>query len=153
MGRAISMDLRQRILAVILSGSSCRGAARHFGVGESTAIRLKRRYLAEGTIEPKQQGGQLGRSKLNPFRNYTPFTSKPENASISSFCLSNVFFTFNLATFHVRSLYILDIVKAQPDVTLLQLKAMIFEEKGMKASIFCVWAFLNREKMGYKKTL
>jgi len=64
MGRFISVDLRERILAMILSGSSCRAAARHFGVGESTAIRLRRRYLAEGTIEPKLQGGQLGRSKL-----------------------------------------------------------------------------------------
>jgi len=49
MGRAISMDLRERILRMILSGTSCRSAARRFGVGESTAIRLKRRYLAEGT--------------------------------------------------------------------------------------------------------
>jgi len=116
MGRALSMDLRERILSMILSGSSCRAAARHFGVGESTAIRLKRRYLAEGTIEPKQQGGQLGRSKLTPFRDY-----------------------------------ILDIVKARPDITLLQFKVMIFEEKGIKASVFCVWAFLKREKMSYKK--
>jgi len=49
MGRAISMDLRERIVRMILSGSSCRQAARHFGVGESTALRLKRRYLAQGT--------------------------------------------------------------------------------------------------------
>jgi len=53
MGRAIPMDLRKRVLRRLLSGSSCRAAARHFGVGESTAIRLKRRYLAEGTIEPE----------------------------------------------------------------------------------------------------
>jgi len=70
MGRAISMDLRKRILRMILSGSSCRQAARYYGVGESTAIRLRRRYLTEGTIEPNYRGGQLGRSKLNPFRDY-----------------------------------------------------------------------------------
>jgi len=46
---------------------------------------------------------------------------------------------------------ILDIVKTQPDITLMQLKMMISEEKGMKASVFCVWAFLKREKMSYKK--
>jgi len=82
MGRAPSIDLRQRILAMLLSGSSCRAAARHFGVGESTAIRLKRRYWVEGTIEPKKQGAVMGQSKLTVFRDY-----------------------------------ILDIVKAQPDMT------------------------------------
>jgi len=60
MGRALSIDLRERILRMILSGSSCRAAARHFGVGESTAIRLKRRYLEQGTIEPKKQGALMG---------------------------------------------------------------------------------------------
>jgi len=116
MGRFISIDLRERILTMILSGSSCRAAARHFGVGESTAIRLRRRYLEQGTIEPKPQGGQLGRSKLTPFREI-----------------------------------IVETVKANPDITLTQLKAMIFEQKGIKVSVFCVWAFLKREKMSYKK--
>jgi len=54
---------------MILSGSSCRAAARHFGVGESTAIRLKRRYVECGTIEPKR-GGRLGRGKLEGLRDY-----------------------------------------------------------------------------------
>jgi len=103
-------------MRMILSGSSCRQAARYFGVGESTAIRLRQRYLAEGTIEPKYRGGQLGRSKLTPLRNY-----------------------------------ILDIVKAHPDITLAQISTRIFEEKSIKASIFCVWAFLRSEKMSYKK--
>jgi len=38
--------------------------------------------------------------------------------------------------------YILDIVKAQVDVTLTQISSSIFEQEGIKASIFCVWAFL-----------
>jgi len=118
MGRFISVDLRQRILRMILSGASCRQAARHFGAGESTAIRLRRGYLDQGTIEPKPQGGQLGRSKLNPFRDI-----------------------------------IVDAVKANPDITLMQLRAMIAEEKGIKVSVFCVWAFLKSEKMSFKKTL
>jgi len=115
MGRAISIDLRQRIMAMISTGSSCRAAARHFGVGESTAIRLKRRYLADGTIEPKP-GSRFGRGKLAPLRDY-----------------------------------ILNVVKERPDLTLTQISARIFEEKGVKASVFCVWTFLNREKMSYKK--
>jgi len=69
MVKAISMDLRERILGMILSGSSCRAAARHFGVGESTAIRLKRRYIEFGTIEPKK-GGRSGSGKLGFVRDY-----------------------------------------------------------------------------------
>jgi len=88
---------------MILSGSSCRAAARHFGVGVSTAIRLRQRYLAEGTIEPKPQGDPSGRSKLAPFRDE-----------------------------------ILAIIKTQPDTTLMQIKAMIFEQKGIHVSVFCV---------------
>jgi len=118
MGRALSTDLRERILRMILDGSSCRAPARHFGVGESTAIRLKRRYLEQGTIEPKRQGALMGQSKLTAFRDY-----------------------------------ILDLVKAQPDMTLMQISVRIAEEKGIKASVFCVWYFLKREKMSYKKTL
>jgi len=46
--------------------------------------------LEQGTIEPKPQGGQLGRSKLNPFRDI-----------------------------------IVDAVKTNPDITLMQIRAMI----------------------------
>jgi len=71
MGSAISMDLRQRIMAMITTGSSCRAAARHFCVGESTAIRLKRRYLADGTMEPKRDS-RFGRGKPAPLRDCIP---------------------------------------------------------------------------------
>jgi len=37
---------------------------------------------------------------------YTLFTSEPEKTGYIIFCLSNVFFTFNLVGFHVRSLYV-----------------------------------------------
>jgi len=69
MVKAISIDLRQRILRMMLDGSSCRAAARHFGVGESTAIRLKRRYAEFGTITPKR-GGRAGSGKLDRMRDY-----------------------------------------------------------------------------------
>jgi len=49
--------------------------------------------------------------------------------------------------------YILGIVNAQPDITLTQISSSIFAQKGIKTSIFCVWAFLKSEKMSYKKTL
>jgi len=34
---------------------------------------------------------------------------------------------------------------------LTQISTKIFEQKGVKASIFCVWAFLKSEKISYKK--
>jgi len=79
MVRAISTDLRERILRMMMSGSSCRAAARHYGVGESTAIRLKRRYIEFGTIEPKS-GGRAGSGKLERLRDHVLglVTSKPD---------------------------------------------------------------------------
>jgi|GEM_PF-6255367 len=67
MGRFISIDLRERILRMILSGSSCRAAARHFGVGESTAIRLRRRYLEQGSICAKAAGWPIGTKQTQSF--------------------------------------------------------------------------------------
>jgi len=113
MGRFISVDLRERILRMILSGSSCRAAARHFGVGESTAIRLRRRYLAEGTIEPKLQGGQLGRSKLAVLVSLS-------SPNCSSFLFLPQFLVSKTAS-HFSEIA-LDIVKAKPDITLRQLR-------------------------------
>jgi len=79
MVKALSIDLRERILRMILSGSSCRAAARHFGVGESTAIRLRRRYVEFGTIEPKR-GGRSGSGKLDRIRDHVLalIASKPD---------------------------------------------------------------------------
>ena len=45
MGRAYSMDLRDRVVGSIESGRmSCRGAASHFGVAASSAIKWMQRY-------------------------------------------------------------------------------------------------------------
>ena len=48
MSKALSLDLRTRVLAAIAGGLSCRQAAQRFGVSESTVKswvhRLRRRY-------------------------------------------------------------------------------------------------------------
>jgi len=36
-------------------------------------------------------------------------------------------------------------------MTLMQISVRLAEEKGIKASVFCGWYFLKREKMSYKK--
>lgn len=44
MASALSLDLRERVLAAIEGGSSCRQAAERFGIGAATAIRWYARF-------------------------------------------------------------------------------------------------------------
>ena len=55
MGRALSMDLRERILKAWRGGLSARGAAVRFGVSASTAIRWVER-ARRGETQPRKTG-------------------------------------------------------------------------------------------------
>jgi len=56
MTKALSVDLRRRVIKAIEDGASCRQAATRFGVSASSAIRWH--ALARmGDATPKQQGG------------------------------------------------------------------------------------------------
>lgn len=57
MTKALSMDLRSRVLGAIRDGLSCRQAAAHFGVSASSAIRWHELEQTQGHAAPKQQGG------------------------------------------------------------------------------------------------
>lgn len=57
MVKALSMDLRSRVLAAIGGGMSCRQAALRFGVSASSAIRWRDMERAQGDATPKPQGG------------------------------------------------------------------------------------------------
>ncbi|WP_166294672.1 IS630 family transposase [Bradyrhizobium sp. 2S1] len=57
MARALSVDLRQRVIAAIDGGMSCRQAAERFGVSAASAIRWRGRLKEVGDIVPKRQGG------------------------------------------------------------------------------------------------
>ena len=58
MGRAYSLDLRQRVVGAVFEGGlSCRQAAARFGVGISTAILWVQRFRETGSVEPDQIGG------------------------------------------------------------------------------------------------
>jgi transposase len=52
------MDLRERVVAAIQGGMSCRAAAGHFSIGESTAIRWARRARETGAPAPLRPGGR-----------------------------------------------------------------------------------------------
>jgi len=57
MAKALSVDLRDRVILVISGGLSCRRAAARFGVSASSAIRWHALARQSGDATPKRQGG------------------------------------------------------------------------------------------------
>lgn len=57
MAKALSMDLRCRIVAAVAEGMSCRQAAARFGISPSTAIRWQAQRRLQGHVMPRAQGG------------------------------------------------------------------------------------------------
>jgi transposase len=57
MSKALSVDLRLRVVEAVAAGASCRAAAVRFGVSASSAIRWWARLRATGTIVAGQLGG------------------------------------------------------------------------------------------------
>ena len=64
MGKSYSMDLRERVQAQIESGQSRRGAAEHYAVSASFAVKLAARVARTGSAEPARQGRPPGGGKL-----------------------------------------------------------------------------------------
>ena len=64
MSRALSDDLRQRVIEAVEGGMSRRGAARRFGVGEATAIRWVSRWRRSGSWSADRMGPKSARSPL-----------------------------------------------------------------------------------------
>jgi transposase len=67
MTRPLSNDLRERVIAAILSGESCRSAADEYGVAVSSAVKWMQRYRATGSVAPGQMGGHRPYA-LEPYR-------------------------------------------------------------------------------------
>ncbi len=57
MSKALSVDLRERVVAAIAAGVSCRAAAARFGVGASSAIRWWALHRQAGSVAPGPLGG------------------------------------------------------------------------------------------------
>ncbi|TPK81426.1 IS630 family transposase [Mesorhizobium sp. B2-4-12] len=68
MGKAVSQDLRLRLVRGIAEGKSRRAVAAQFEVAPSTAVRVQARYAATGSVEPARQGRPAGSGKLGPYR-------------------------------------------------------------------------------------
>jgi transposase len=68
MGKAISSDLRERIVRGVEAGQSRRAMAARFEVAPSTAVRIEDRYRVTGSVAPAKQGRPRGSGKLGPHR-------------------------------------------------------------------------------------
>ena len=64
MARTLSQDLRDRVVAAIDGGMSCRAAAAHFGVSASSAIRWRQRAIEHGRAVAKPRGGDRHSGKI-----------------------------------------------------------------------------------------
>ncbi len=70
MGKSHSLDIRERVVAMVEAGHSCRSAARRFAIGDSTAIRVMRRRRKMGAVSPPRQGRPSGSGKLATYRRF-----------------------------------------------------------------------------------
>lgn len=68
MARALSVDLRRRVVDAVAAGSSCRSAAARFGVGVSSAIRWVARVRERGDCLPRKQGGDRRSHRIDTHR-------------------------------------------------------------------------------------
>lgn len=57
MSKALSVDLRERVVAAVAEGASCHAAAARFGVSIASAIRWCARERETGSVAPKALGG------------------------------------------------------------------------------------------------
>lgn len=64
MPQVLSQDLRERVVAAIDGGMSCRQAALRFGVSAASAIRWRQLVLRHGTPAPKPQGGDRRTARI-----------------------------------------------------------------------------------------
>ena len=57
MGRAYSLDLRERVVAAVAAGESCRAVAATFKVSVASVVKWSQRYRATGSAAAKPMGG------------------------------------------------------------------------------------------------
>ena len=69
MTRPLSNDLRERVVAAVLAGESCRSAASRFGVSVSSVVKWSQRHRATGSVAPGKMGGHRKRV-LEPHRTF-----------------------------------------------------------------------------------
>ncbi|GEM_PF-609169 len=69
MSKALSVDLRRRVVEAVAAGASCRAAAARFEVGVSSAIRWLARARTRGDLSPDKRGGNVRSHRFDEHRN------------------------------------------------------------------------------------
>jgi transposase len=69
MARPVSIDLRERVVAAVLAGETCRAVAARFGVAVSSVVKWSQRHRATGSVAPGKMGGHRKRV-LEPHRGF-----------------------------------------------------------------------------------
>ena len=67
MAAPLSNDLRERVVAAVGCGESCRSVASRFGVAVSSVVKWSQRHRATGSVAPGKMGGHRKRV-LEPHR-------------------------------------------------------------------------------------
>jgi transposase len=62
MTRPLSNDLRERVVAAVVGGESCRTVAARFGVAVSSVVKWSQRYRTTGSVAPGKMGGHRKRT-------------------------------------------------------------------------------------------
>lgn len=65
----LSKDLRERVVAAVLSGESCRSVSARFGVAVSSVVKWSQRYRTTGSVAPGKLGGHR-KSVLEAHRDF-----------------------------------------------------------------------------------
>jgi transposase len=58
MARAYSLDLRERVVAAVAAGASCRSVAATFKVSVASVVKWSQRYRATGSAAARKVGGR-----------------------------------------------------------------------------------------------
>ena len=58
MARAYSLDLRERVVAAVAAGGSCRSVAATFGVSVASVVKWSQRFRATGSAAARRVGGR-----------------------------------------------------------------------------------------------
>ena len=69
MPKPYSLDLRERVAALVRGGRSRHAAAAHFGVSVSFVVKLVKALDVSGRLDPKPSGGRR-HTKLEPHRSF-----------------------------------------------------------------------------------
>ena len=67
MTRPLSNDLRERVVAAVTAGESCRSVAARFSVSVSSVVKWSQRHRMTGSVAPGKVGGHR-KPLLDPHR-------------------------------------------------------------------------------------